>query len=87
MEKIGITDTKEFFCRITNVENPLFEQLETMKENIQYNKFNKRGHQKFQDKPEKFCHFHLTKTHSSEECNALKQKREKKVERKLIKTA
>lgn len=65
MEKQGVADGDKTFERIKKVEEMLFEQLNIIKINSK----NQKDHTN-----NKYCHYHCKKTHSSEECKALKQK-------------
>lgn len=76
MERLGITSSEEIYQRITKVEKILFEQINILKDNTpdQYKKFSKASDQK---KLDKYCHYHMTRTHSSEECKVLERKNQR----------
>ena len=76
MQRQGIEKAKDIFDRIQKVEEMIFEQLNHLK--FHYGNYNEQNHTDRRTNDQKFCHYHMTRTHNSEECKALKRNKDQR---------
>lgn len=83
VENQGLRDVDDINQRIKSVENMLFKQIEMINDNVK--NFENKNENSFTNtnKKDKCSHFHITKTHSLDECNALRRKNRKESNQKI----
>lgn len=73
MERQGVSNIGQIYQRVQKIKKMLLEQLNEIRQGLNIDSRDDRTAKISDKNQEKYCRYHMTKSHSSEECRAIKK--------------